>query len=139
MRRVPLRVFVATAGCALLWLGLSAGRATCVPIEPTDPACDPARIGFPQDNPQAYEFYEVCVRRNGVDPAIELREIDPTLYCGVSGHFAGCDRETEEGCHGDLEYAGPNTRRIGDAKWAQLCELSVHPFVLRMGGGHFVR
>lgn len=100
--------------------------------------CDPDVIGFPQDNPRAFEFYEVCVPRSAVDPQETLRALDPTLYCGVAGGFAGCDREREVGCHGDLAYI-PGTRHISGEKWRMLCALSVHPLVVRMGGGHFVR
>jgi hypothetical protein len=138
MSRHTVRVLAMTLGGALLWLALSASRATCVPIEPAEPACDPGVLAFPQDNPQLYEFYEVCVPRDAVGAEAELRRIDPTLYCGVAGGFAGCDRTREQGCHGDLTYAGPDTRRIGDEKWAQLCALSVHPLVTRVGGGHWV-
>lgn len=137
MRERARRVLAAAAGVVLCGL-LGSARTTCVPIEPDEALCDPAVIGFPQDNPQAYEFYEVCVPRGAVDPQAELQAIDPTLYCGVGGVFAGCDREREVGCHGDLDYVA-GTRRIADEKWQMLCELSVHPLVTRMGGGHFVR
>jgi hypothetical protein len=101
--------------------------------------CDQAKLGpLSQENPQKFEFYEVCIPE-GSDKAVEaaLKAIDDTLYCGVLGVFAGCEAG-EAGCHGDLSYAPPGSKVLSDGKWEQLCKLSQLERVMRMGGGHFV-
>lgn len=99
--------------------------------------CDEARIGFSQDNAPGYEFYEICLARGNEAAVEEVKAIDPSLDCGVSGAFAKCDEIGAIGCHGDLSY-DPTTRRIDDDTWERLCDLSTRKSVLRMGGGHWV-
>jgi hypothetical protein len=107
------------------------------PDEDTQPAeCNFDKLELTQDNPEMYEFYELCIPDNL--PAVEdqLKLIDPTLYCGVAGGFAGCTAG-ETGCHGDLEFE-QGTKAITDSKWHQLCQLSLKPPVSTIGGGHFI-
>lgn len=107
------------------------------PDEDTQPAeCNFDKLELTQDNPKMYEFYELCIPDNL--PAIEdqLKLIDPTLYCGVAGGFAGCT-VGETGCHGDLKFE-QGTKKITDQKWHQLCQLSLITLVSTIGGGHFI-
>ena len=103
-----------------------------------DAGCDRSKLRMSQDNPEMYEFYELCVPTRIEDPLPLLHAIDPSPYCGVAGVFVGCDRTSEVGCHGDLDYVA-GSRRISDEKWAQLCALSLLDAVTRIGGGHFVQ
>jgi len=99
--------------------------------------CDVDKIGFSQENPSMFEFYELCVWKDGIDPEEILKAIDPTITCGGAGVFAGCDLQNEVGCHGDLEYV-PGTKWISDGKWGQICDLSQEAFVTRFAGGHYL-
>ncbi len=101
--------------------------------------CDPARIGFGQENPERYEFFEICTKKNGVDPANELKAMDPCIYCipGGSGVFAKCDPDSEVLCRGDLELV-PGLKWITDEKWARLCRVVALPWVGRVAGGFFL-
>jgi hypothetical protein len=104
----------------------------------TNITCDPSKMGFTQANDAFYEFYEICIDQDASDEAQEvLFEIDPSLYCGVSGAFAGCSGSIHLGCHGDLEFVGA-TKEITEAKWAQLCALSIQDSVHIIGGGYWV-
>lgn len=101
--------------------------------------CDPARIGFGQENPERYEFFELCTLKNGVDPAVELKGIDPSIYCipGGSGVFAKCDPDSEVLCHGDLEYV-PGLKWITDEKWSRMCRIADWPWVTKVAGGYYL-
>jgi len=101
--------------------------------------CDRSKIGFGQENPMQFEFYEVCVRQNGVDPVTALKQVDPSVTCipGGSGVFAKCDTATEVLCHGDLEFL-PGLKWITDRKWGQLCRIAGFDWVTKMAGGHFL-
>ena len=101
------------------------------------PPCDLEVIAFTQDNPEQFEFYELCVDLSGVSEA-ELQAIDATLYCGVSGMFAGCKSGGELGCHGDLLYAAPGSKAISDVGWATLCGLSTLEGVRVIAGGYWL-
>jgi hypothetical protein len=96
------------------------------------------KLTFDQDNTPLYEFYELCVKKNAPDVEAMVQAIDPTLYCGVGGVFAGCDPSTEVGCHGDLDYVS-GSKVLTDAKWAQLKALSLLDAVTRVAGGHYVQ
>lgn len=102
-------------------------------------ACDPARIGFGQENPERYEFFEVCAKKNGVDPAIELKGIDPSISCmpGGGGVFAKCDPDSEVRCHGDLEFV-PGLKWITDEKWSRMCRVADLPWVTKVAGGYYL-
>lgn len=100
--------------------------------------CDVSKFNFDQSNAPAYEFYEVCVPKDLDGPLMVLKDIDPSIYCGVSGFFAGCDTDTETGCHGDLAYDAPGSKFISDGKWKQLCAISLLDFVSKIGGGHYL-
>jgi hypothetical protein len=119
----------------------TAGGGFCSPETNQCVACNEAKIGFPKKNPEAYEFYELCIPKDLPDPEgakASLLAIDDTIYCGMTGFFAGCDKDKEEGCHGSLEYAAAGSKVISDDKWEQLCSLSLLSFVSKMGGGHWV-
>ena len=103
------------------------------------PRCDTAKINFTPENRPQYDFYEVCIPRISPRPLEGLlKSVDPSIYCGVAGVFAHCDRTTEIGCHGDLEFV-PGSKRITPQKWSQICTLSRFDFVSRIGGGHWVQ
>jgi hypothetical protein len=95
------------------------------------------KLQLGQDNPQMYEFYELCIQKDGIDPVPELKAIDPTIYCGVAGAFAKCSPGFEVGCHGDLDFVGA-TKQITPEKWAQLKKLSLVPWVTRIAGGFWL-
>ena len=99
--------------------------------------CNEDKINFDATNAPMYEFYELCIPKNLDGPLMVLQSIDPSLYCGVSGGFVGCDPATETGCHGDLAFV-PGTKQITSEKWDQLCQLSLLDFVSKIGGGHFI-
>ncbi len=101
--------------------------------------CDPARIGFGQENPERYEFFEICTKKNGVDPALALKEIDPSITCmpGGGGVFAKCDPDSEVLCHGDLEFV-PGLKWITDEKWSRMCRVADLPWVTKVAGGHYL-
>ena len=90
-----------------------------------------------QSNDAQFEFYELCVASGGTSEAA-LQVIDPSLYCGVSGIFAGCKATNEVGCHGDLDYATPGAKAISDAGWATLCTLSLLEDVRVIEGGYWL-
>ena len=100
-------------------------------------SCNMDKLKLTQDNPQMFEFYELCAPADMAGLAQQVQAIDPSLYCGVVGGFAGCKTGVETGCHGDLSYQ-PGTKQLTDIKWQQLCQLSMLPFVSTIGGGHFV-
>lgn len=100
--------------------------------------CDLSKFNFNQSNAPAYEFYEVCVPKDLDGPLMVLKDIDPSIYCGVSGAFAKCDADMETGCHGDLAFEPPTSKFISDAKWDQLCAISQLDFVSKIGGGHWL-
>lgn len=99
--------------------------------------CDTAKIGFPRDNPEKFEFYEICVPQGDAAAVDAVKAIDPTLTCGVVGHFAQCDKSGMAGCHGDLGFDA-GTKRIDDATWARICRLSLLESVSGFGGGFFL-
>ncbi|MBM4371234.1 MAG: hypothetical protein FJ098_06245, partial [Deltaproteobacteria bacterium] len=99
--------------------------------------CQEAKILLSPDNPQFYDFYELCVAAGAGDVEATLQAIDPSLYCPVGGVFADCG-EDEMACHGELEYVGMGTGDISAEKWAQLCALSMLPVVTKIAGGHYV-
>ncbi len=101
--------------------------------------CDPARIGFGQENPERYEFFEICAKKNGVDPATELKGIDPSITCmpGGGGVFAKCDPDSEVLCHGDLEFV-PGLKWITDEKWSRMCRVADLPWVTKVAGGYYL-
>jgi hypothetical protein len=105
--------------------------------DPEATICDATVLALTQDNPQQFEFYELCVDTTGASEAT-LQAIDATLYCGVSGMFAGCKSTNELGCHGDLVYAAPGTKAISDAGWATLCALSAADGVRIIAGGYWL-
>ena len=102
--------------------------------------CDTSKLGLTQDNPEAYEFFELCIPKGGGQDALtaELQAIEPSITCGVAGFFAKCDKGSEVGCHGDLQYEGAS-KVISDEGWATLCELSAVPNVTKIAGGHYVQ
>lgn len=118
------------------------GAGICDPSTRTCVECRTDKMSISRPNSELYEFYEVCIPKDFDwdvgSPEATVKAIDPTLYCGVAGGFAGCDPETETGCHGDLAF-DPGGKVISTDKWAQLCGLSRLAFVSRIGGGHFVR
>ncbi|MBI4702950.1 MAG: hypothetical protein HY744_17680 [Deltaproteobacteria bacterium] len=101
------------------------------------PGCVDAKFKLTQQNPEAWDFYELCVLTEKSDAETILKGIDPKVFCGVQGAWAQCDPAYETGCHGELEYVG-QTKVIADAKWAQLCEMSTLDFVTKIVGGHLV-
>jgi len=104
---------------------------------PVTPDCDVAKIGFTQDNPSAFEFYEICLPAGDAAAVDAVKAVDPSLYCGVAGHFAKCDTIGEVGCHGDLSFTG-GTKSIDDATWERLCALSLKKVVTGFGGGYWL-
>jgi hypothetical protein len=106
-----------------------------VPLLP----CDTTKINFTPANEPQYDFYEVCIPRISPRPLEGLlKSVDPSIYCGVAGGFAHCNRETEIGCHAELEFL-PGSKRITAGKWRQICAISRFDFVSRIGGGHWVQ
>ncbi len=101
------------------------------------PECDLERIGFSRDNPDRFDFYEICLPAGDEDAEAMARGIDPSLSCGVSGVFARCKDLGATGCHGNLQK-DPETGRIAWESWFRICLLSREPFVLRMAGGHYL-
>ena len=99
--------------------------------------CDSTKFTLGRENPAQFEFYEICLPMSGVDPTPDLRQVDPSITCGVGGTFAKCDVNSQQACHGDLAFV-PGTKVISDAKWAQLCALSKLSYVIKLAGGHFV-
>lgn len=100
--------------------------------------CDVQKIGFGQQNPAMFELYHLCVWQNGVDPEIQLQEIDPSINCvDGGGGPAGCDGASERSCSGTLEYI-PGTKWITDDKWGRLCALSQQAWVPKVAGGHYL-
>ena len=95
------------------------------------------KLTLDQDNAPQFEFYELCVKKDapGVEAAVQA--IDPSLVCGVAGVLAGCDAETEVGCHGDLEFVAGG-KALPPAKWAQLKALSLLDAVTRLAGGYWL-
>jgi|GEM_PF-3552596 len=98
---------------------------------------DAWKMAFDQDNPAKFEFYELCVKKDAADLEATVQAVDPTLYCGVAGVFAGCHELDEVGCHGDLEFVG-DTKVLTPAKWAELKALSLLDIVARIGGGYWL-
>jgi hypothetical protein len=119
--------------CQCLGLG-----STCDAVTQQCSGCQAEKFKMTQDNPQMYEFYELCVLKSAGDKTADLKAIDESIYCGVAGNFVGCDKATETGCHGDLDYVGVGNPSITNAKWQQLCQMSMFDFVTKIGGGHFV-
>jgi len=101
------------------------------------PKCDLERIGFSRDNPDRFEFYEICLPAGDAEAEAMAKGIDPSLSCGVSGVFARCRELGAAGCHGELEK-DPETGRLSWRSWLRLCLLSGQPFVLRMAGGYYL-
>jgi len=66
-----------------------------------------------------------------------VQAIDPSLYCGVAGNFAGCAEHGESGCHGTLGFED-GTKVIDPDSWARLCALSLEKVVTRFGGGYWL-
>ena len=99
--------------------------------------CDAEVLSLTPSNPEHYEFYELCFS-NGSTSEAELKTIDPTLYCGVSGIFAGCKADAEIGCHGDLVYDTPGSDALSADCWSTLCTLSHHPGVRTIAGGYWL-
>ncbi len=98
---------------------------------------DALKLGFDQENAQLFEFYELCVKKDAPDAEAAVQALDATLYCGVAGVFAGCDAETEVGCHGDLDFVGA-TKVLTAAKWSQVKALSLLEIVTRINGAHWL-
>lgn len=99
--------------------------------------CAEELITLTPANNEHFEFYELCVSE-GLSDEAALKLVDPTLYCGVAGFFAGCKAEGELGCHGDLEFAPPSGPSLSDGCWSTLCALSEMPGVRVIAGGHWL-
>lgn len=99
--------------------------------------CDASKLGLTPDNPQRYEYYVVCIPEAAADPTPELQAIDPTIQCNAEGAHPACRGLSATSCMGDLEFEHPS-RRIPDAKWDQLCQLSQVPWVVRIVGGYWL-
>lgn len=99
--------------------------------------CD--QVPFGQENPERYEFFEVCIRKDSVDPEVMVKAIDPSMYClpGATGAFAKCDPATEVLCHGPLDFL-PGLKWVTDEKWGRLCRISNLPRVVKVAGGHYL-
>ncbi len=108
------------------------------PFQPEPGVCDLDKIGFDQDNKPDYDFYEVCVPDDGMKGAHEgqLKAIDGTLTCSVSGTFAGCTG-AEQGCRGLFNYKHEHQPTLTDQKWSQLCSVSQAKFVTKVAGGKY--
>lgn len=102
---------------------------TCAP-------CNEAIINFTQNNYPAFEFFEICVPDDMSEAVTALQAIQPEIYCGVAGGFAGCS-DTETGCHGEFDYQ-PGIKKLTDECWAKICQMSMLEFVSKIGGGHFI-
>lgn len=101
-------------------------------------ACAPGKIAFDQANGGRWEFYELCAV--GTSPGTvqnALRQVDPTIACGVSGVFARCD-EGQIACHGGGLARVSDHGALDDATWGLLCELSLRDDVVRIVGGHYL-
>ena len=94
------------------------------------------KLAFDQDNTPQYEFYELCVPKDSAEAVSAVQALDPSLYCGLAGAFAGCDA-TENGCHGDLAFEA-GTKTLTPAKWTQIKALSLLDVVSRIGGGYWL-
>jgi len=109
----------------------------CDQLEHKCLTCDESRIGLTKKNNEAYEFYELCIPKGFEAVEAVLKQVDPSLYCGVAGGFAKCSAD-EIGCHGELEYPGGGSKVISQSKWSQLCSLSMLQYVTKISGGHFI-
>jgi hypothetical protein len=117
--------------------GGSAGAAGAAGQGGTAADCQEQKFALTQANPEAWDFYELCVLTEKKDAETILKQIDPNIFCGVQGAWAKCEGAYETGCHGDLEYVG-QTKAITDGKWAELCEMSTLDFVTKIAGGHLI-
>jgi len=104
---------------------------------PGDEPCDEDIIGFTPENEPKYEFYELCVAADAGDQEAALQAVDPSIYCGVGGVFAECG-PGETACHGDLHFADPATKEIGEEMWSTLCQLTATGVVVKIVGGHWL-
>lgn len=96
--------------------------------------CDMEVLDLTRENPQEWDYYVICIEQNGVDPGIELREIDPTIQCGAVSNPA-CAGISPASCQGELDFEEPGSV-ITAAKWTQLCEISQLVWIHRIVGAH---
>lgn len=101
--------------------------------------CDMGKLRFGRENPEKYEFYEMCVKKDSVNLLPRLKAVDPSVTCAkvTKSPFIDCDDATEVRCHGDLSYV-PGGKRLSGACFDRLCALSNLQVVTRIAGGHFL-
>ena len=98
--------------------------------------CAVEKFNLHQDNDERWDYYVLCLPRNGVDPAIELQGIDPTIQC-EGGLFPGCDGLSDASCMGELGRPAEDGS-ISIETWETLCRLSRVPWVQAILGGHYL-
>jgi|GEM_PF-6926756 len=105
--------------------------------------CDLAKLGFSKENPQKYELYEICIRKDEPDAWDKVKAIDPSLQCtkDSAGVFARCDLSTEDRCIAGLEinHGLGSGRYLSDSAISALCELARQDFVTKIAGGYYLR
>ncbi len=69
--------------------------------------CDPARIGFGQENPERYEFFEICTKKDGVDPASTASPEGAASSRSATRTRRSCATATSSSCR---DSSGSRTR-----------------------------
>ena len=114
----------------------AAGVACDAATERCADACDPDRLALTAANPEAFELYAICLPQAGMDPTTGLQAIDPSIQCGTS-LAPWCQDISDASCIGELAFE-PGTKQITADKMAQLCGLSLEPYIDRIVGGHYL-
>jgi len=102
----------------------------------SNPACPVDLSPLTLNNEQGCEFYEVCISPGDGIAQSMVMSIDDTLYCGVSGVFAGCADAGLTGCHGELHTGA--TGQISNEKWDELCAIAQTEVFVNFGCGYWL-